>query len=93
MPGTTWPEGVIARYLTKAAEILGDDITVDVAETEAGYQARCRGCQYVSFDYTSEYAFSVVAERVLARPADLLASDCAQAHAEKCRAMPRPSDG
>ena len=29
MPESTWPAGVIARYLTKAAEILGEDITVD----------------------------------------------------------------
>lgn len=93
MPETAWPAGVIARYLTKAAEILGDDITVDVAETEQGYQARCRGCQYTSFDYTSEYALRVVDERAYARPTDLLAGDWAQSHAEKCRAMPRPSDG
>lgn len=91
MSETTWPAGVIARYLTKAAEILGERITVDVIETREGHQARCRGCQYTSFDYTPEYALSVVDGRACARPTDVLASDWAQSHAETCRAMPRPT--
>ena len=91
MNAEPWAPGIIARFLTKAAEILGEDITVDVVETKDGHQARCQGCQYVSFDYTPEYALRVVDERVCAKPTDVHASDWAQTHAETCRAMPRPT--
>lgn len=91
MPNTVWPAGVTARYLTKAAEILGEDITVDVVETQDGHQARCRGCQCDSFDYTPEYGLGVADGRAYARPSEVLACDWAQAHAEKCRAMPYPT--
>ena len=91
MPEPVWPAGIIARYLTKAAEILGEPITVDVFETKDGHQARCQGCQYDSFDYTPEYVMRVVDERLCAKPTDLLASDWAHNHAEVCRAMPRPT--
>ncbi|WP_327738428.1 hypothetical protein OG749_36200 [Streptomyces nojiriensis] len=92
MPEAAWPAGVIARYLTKAAEILGEDITVNVFETKDGHQAHCRGCRCNSFDYTPEYVLTVVDGRACARPTDLQACDWAQAHAETCRAMPRPME-
>lgn len=91
MPETVWPAAVIARFLTKAAEILDEPITVDVVETQEGHQARCNGCQQASFDYTPEYALSVVDGRACARPTDLQACEWAQSHAEVCRAIPRPT--
>ncbi|BFP50149.1 hypothetical protein KCMC57_65170 (plasmid) [Kitasatospora sp. CMC57] len=43
MTTTTWPEGVIARYLTVSGVALANpDITVDL--TKDGGTAECRGC-------------------------------------------------
>jgi hypothetical protein len=77
MPESTWSEGVIARYLTKAAEILGDDITVDVVQNDGRTRAHCHGCGLEPTDepdYLAAHAYKK-----------------AQEHAEKCRAMPRPT--
>ncbi|MFI0914333.1 hypothetical protein [Streptomyces abikoensis] len=72
-----WPEGVIARHLTKAAEITGDPtITVDVTETGDKVRAACRGC---GADHLNSIAYS----RMTVEP-------WAQDHAESCRALPRP---
>ena len=94
----TWPEGVIARYLTVGGA------TVDLAH-RPGYSrfpdltetvGRCNGCsaecvkdwgfdfwaaehnqpQLDTFDSTGESALPAI-------------RDWAQAHAEKCRAMPK----
>ena len=73
---TAWPEGVIARYLTLAAEITGDQITVDIEETEAGFTATCRGC---GDSHRNPIVFAASG-----------VTPWAQAHAEKCRAMRRP---
>ncbi|WP_406367228.1 hypothetical protein [Streptomyces sp. NBC_01546] len=73
---TAWPASVIARYLTKAAEILSDpDATVDVRKNrDFGHSYDCRGCGVggSSGDVTSIHA-------------------SAQTHAESCRAIPRPT--
>ncbi|MFI2225233.1 hypothetical protein [Streptomyces fradiae] len=74
----TWPQGVIARYLTKAAEITGDPtITVDVTETEYDVRAECRGC---GEDRTNIPPY-----------ASVTVTPWAQEHAETCRALPRPT--
>lgn len=41
---TEWPAGVIARYLTKAAEISGLLATVDVRGTYDDASYKCGGC-------------------------------------------------
>lgn len=81
MPETAWPEGVVARYLTKAAEITGDfSLTVDLFDRIRPPRgpdktaAVCRGC---GLDCTNYYESSV--------------RSWAQAHAETCRAMPHPT--
>ncbi|MER7507050.1 hypothetical protein ABTX82_01675 [Streptomyces lavendulae] len=74
----TWPEGVVARYLTKAAEILGEDITVDVAEGDGYATATCKGC---GSDHRNERVYANVT--VLPWAID---------HAATCRAMPRPTE-
>ncbi|KOU30197.1 hypothetical protein ADK53_28685 [Streptomyces sp. WM6373] len=77
MPENAWPAGVVARYLTKAAEILGEDITVDVAEAGGRATATCRGCG-------SECRNDLMYANVTVLP-------WAIEHAETCRAMPRPT--
>ncbi|WP_369359572.1 hypothetical protein [Streptomyces sp. cg2] len=64
----TWPEGVIARYLTLA------HATVDLTRHDSGdVSCECTGCGY----NRSAWAEPVIRDR-------------AQAHAETCRALPRP---
>ncbi|MFE9886849.1 hypothetical protein [Streptomyces scopuliridis] len=79
---TAWPEGVIARYLTLAGQSLGvPDLAVEIAINDADpderlYVPRCKGCgEYDWRDNTHELA----------------ARNWAQGHANKCRAMPRPT--
>lgn len=72
-----WPEGVIARHLTRAAEILRDpEATVDVVDRNGEAVATCRGCGWKNTNY-SYYLNTTVA------PA-------AARHAETCRALPGP---
>ncbi|MGW3321113.1 hypothetical protein [Streptomyces virginiae] len=77
MPGPAWPEGVIARYLTKAAEIVGEDITIDVVQDDDRMHAICRGCGLTHADESNYQAVYVHRK--------------AQAHAETCRGMLRPT--
>ncbi|MCX5014781.1 hypothetical protein OG765_27880 [Streptomyces sp. NBC_00555] len=73
---TAWPAGVIARYLTKAAEILADpEATVDVRKNrDFGHSYDCRGC---GVGGSSGNDVEIHAK--------------AQAHAATCRAIPRPT--
>lgn len=113
MPETTWPEGVIARYLTVAGATV--DITEEAVkrtEGEPGYiplgnghsgyrqpeevvditlTATCSGCTATDrHEFTGIYAFA--RKDFL----DALGSwnspkSWAQAHAETCRALPKPT--
>ncbi|MEV4783957.1 hypothetical protein AB0K53_00635 [Streptomyces tuirus] len=80
---TAWPEGVIARYLTDAGKALADpSMTVDIRDHGSGdFDGRCHGCGEMFEDspYISNDMMTV--------------RHWAQEHAEKCRAMPKPSDG
>ena len=96
-PNTTsaaqpWPEGVIARYLTDAGKALVDPtVTVDIHRSSSGGSAlrvTCRACPWevtalgpLGSCFTDEYKAKAAADDAHAR---------AQAHAEKCRAMPKP---
>jgi hypothetical protein len=101
MPGTVqaaWPEGVLARYLTKASEITGDlSMTVDVSEEVAedpkdeGYLAACRGCGASTLYNLGSTVLTLKHEFVSAADGERLAREWAQSHAETCRAMPRPT--
>ncbi|MFF1348485.1 hypothetical protein ACFVZJ_21320 [Streptomyces sp. NPDC058322] len=79
---TAWPEGVVARYLTDAGKALTDPtITVDLSEDpdNNGVTGICHGCETTFKD--SNY---ICRDRATGR--------CwAQEHAEKCRAMPKPT--
>ncbi|WP_332758922.1 hypothetical protein [Streptomyces sp. MT206] len=73
---SAWPQGILARYLTKAGEILLDcAATVDVGKAPNwGYRSRCRSCghDWIGGD-------------------EALAKRDAQNHAETCRALPHPT--
>ncbi|MEU4256288.1 hypothetical protein AB0B42_00590 [Streptomyces fradiae] len=98
---TAWPKGVIARYLTVAGSALGrDDLTVDVetvttVDYDDPYATRstCRACaarderDYDQYRNYRDYG----AEAVRARASQDDARSWAQAHAETCRALPRPA--
>lgn len=73
-----WPEGVIARYLTVAGVALANpELAVEVTHFPA---SRCKGCG--EDDADDRFVCAYNSER--------RAREWAQAHAEKCRAMPRP---
>jgi O-succinylbenzoate synthase len=87
---TAWPEGVIARYLTVAGATV--DITDD---SRRGYiVATCTGerCGWRERTSIDGYVYDTP-EETQARIEEWLPSNQeeAQAHAEKCRAMPKPA--
>jgi hypothetical protein len=77
-----WPEGVIARYLTVGGA------TVDASE-QPGYSslAVCTGCVWEAWSHFVEDADGG------GQSPTLKVREWAQAHAEKCRAMPKPDGG
>jgi hypothetical protein len=94
---TTWPEGVIARYLTVAGSALGrEDLSVDVrhdtfylSDIEPNVTvARCGGCDAYRTEEWKAHAHRVSNG---SSEADAEAREWAQSHAEKCRALPRPT--
>ncbi|MEW2114560.1 hypothetical protein AB0945_05100 [Streptomyces sp. NPDC005474] len=73
---TAWPEGVTARFLTLAGELLGDaDVTVDVSIDGMWADARCTACG--SSQAKPGYTDTI--------------REWAQEHAARCRALPRPT--
>jgi hypothetical protein len=94
---TAWPEGVIARYLTVGGATV--DLTL-VQREQGGYDVRgiartrdrsraaCTGCPA-----SEEFPHWVGVYGDIHQPdaADEKAREWAQAHAETCRAMPRPT--
>lgn len=75
MNTNTWPEGVIARYLTLAGTSFADPtITVDVSKDGLDTKYVCRGCQKEH----SNFWEPTIQEQ-------------AQRHASQCSAMPKPT--
>ena len=86
-PGT-WPEGVVARYVT-VAEAL-----VDIRYDNGTLRTRCSGEHCSWTERTSTRVFYTDSDEVRDQKiADALPDlqPGAQAHAEKCRALPRPT--
>ncbi|MFL4947510.1 hypothetical protein ACJ6WE_09070 [Streptomyces sp. MMS24-I31] len=85
----TWPEGVIARYLTDAGKAIGDPtVTVDLIEKDDSVLARCTVCP----DSEADFSFDPMCTGARATGwATKQAATWAQAHAEVCRALPRPT--
>lgn len=86
---TAWPEGVIARYLTVGGATV--DITDNRHSDYLG--AACTGelCGWENRTSLDGYMYDT-AEQTQQRVEDRLPASQrqAQAHAERCRAMPRP---
>ncbi|WP_033307360.1 hypothetical protein RFN58_06965 [Streptomyces iakyrus] len=90
----SWPEGVIARYLTVGGGFVDLTHQMNVLTPPEPYAtlAACTGCPSTSehnhhrmvWGLTSQY------EKHLPELADSDAREWAQTHAEKCRALPRP---
>ncbi|MFG2532737.1 hypothetical protein [Streptomyces sp. NPDC048516] len=88
----TWPEGVIARYLTVAGTADPTAYVEITYTSHSGYLvATCAGCG--DDEYTETHGrLDDPPEREAERVEEALpeSREWAQAHAEKCRAMPRP---
>lgn len=85
---TSWPEDVIARYLTVA------NATVDIAYADGTVNATCTGerCPWEYREQTEVYYFDPDEERNRKVSAVLpVVQRHAQGHADECRAMPRPA--
>ncbi|MYR84061.1 hypothetical protein GTY41_03655 [Streptomyces sp. SID685] len=83
-----WPEGVLARYLTVAGAYI------DLRYDDGNVKAKCLGerCPWADREIT-EVFYNDTDEVRDQKIADVLPilQRAAQAHAEKCRAMPRPT--
>lgn len=88
----SWPEGVVARYLTVGGALI--DIRHDmhlIQDTQPNLTlAECggEGCHERHTERWSQYAYR---NNNGSKSADAVVSGWAQAHAEKCRALPRPA--
>ena len=92
----TWPEGVIARYLTVAGatadiKAIGIDRQTSVGTaTDITITAYCQACrQKAVFTYLGMDA-STLGDDFFASGLCDDAREWAQTHAEKCRALPCP---
>ncbi|MEU3656427.1 hypothetical protein AB0E67_27195 [Streptomyces sp. NPDC032161] len=96
---TAWPTGVIARYLTVGGATV--DITTQTQITrkedrdhrtvgDIALAAQCTGCTD-SHESTYEGLYINLVGPVLESFYGERTREWAQAHAEKCRAMPKPT--
>jgi hypothetical protein len=101
---TAWPQNVIARYLTVAGSSLGrEDLAVEVVTRYNAFtppepiatSVSCTGCpasEEISHWLESYSHFKGAYEEEHDQErANAQAREWAQAHAEKCRAMPNPT--
>ncbi|MEV8101089.1 hypothetical protein [Streptomyces sp. NPDC088135] len=91
---TTWPEGVIARYLTVGGATV-DLSHEDLSDKAKATQAACTGCQGSQqskwADQYHSYGTSVYVDFQNRDKGDRNARSWAQSHADTCRALPMPS--
>jgi hypothetical protein len=97
-----WPEGVIARYLTVAGATVDlarkqirHTFPDGILGTRGLTSATCTGCpasgEFPHWRTRTGTWSGSWDEDIPAEKADADARDWAQAHAEKCRALPRPA--
>lgn len=94
--GAAWPEGVIARYLTVGGATVDLTLRHTLHATPEPFEtlATCTGCP--ASKQVSHYRALVPmfgghpVEEHEREIADAQARDWAQAHAETCRALPKP---
>jgi hypothetical protein len=94
-----WPEGVIARYFTVGGATVDITVRLTLPPEPIPYATRaaCTGCpdakefnHYRTY-YGSGGFLSDAREEHEPEVADEAARTWAQSHAEKCRALPRPT--
>lgn len=102
-----WPEGVIARFLTVGGATVDISVSTEAAEPfiqdwgngvksppqeciNLTVLVQCQGCKNHD-ENTYDSLFATVMDRLLESPYGRQAQDWAQAHAEICRALPRPA--
>ncbi|MBT2467824.1 hypothetical protein J7E97_08045 [Streptomyces sp. ISL-66] len=96
MPETTWPEGVIARYLTVGGATVDLTHRLNFLNPPEPFAtaAACSGCpdseEFSHWVGTGSEWDGTYKEVLDVSQAEERARDWAQSHAEKCRAMPRP---
>ncbi len=101
---TQWPEGVVARYLTVAGKVLADPTaTVDIhaigidrqtsvgTVTDITITAYCQGCRQKNVSTYLGMDASTLGDDFFTSSLSDDTRDWAQTHAEKCRALPRPT--
>ena len=93
---TEWPEGVIARYLTVGGALVDLTRSIDPADEKASRwdwtRATCSGCgAFDGEDWNTRPYTQLITVPQAEQRATRVASEWAQAHAEKCRALPRPT--
>ncbi|BCM70888.1 hypothetical protein EASAB2608_06222 [Streptomyces sp. EAS-AB2608] len=91
---TPWRDGVIARYLTDAGKALANPkLAVDVHAYRKDGQhtlAKCGVCPW-EYDASGNPSLSShFSDAYCESEANKQAHHAAQAHAERCRALPRP---
>ena len=91
----TWPEGVLARYLTAggATVDLTHQLTLHTPPQAYATLAACTGCPASEEHNHHRLVWGATVQREEHQPeaADRDARAWAQSHAEKCRAMPKPA--
>ncbi|WP_329203938.1 hypothetical protein [Streptomyces sp. NBC_01435] len=91
---TTWPENVIARYLTVGGATV-DLSHEDLSDKAKATQAACTGCQESQqskwADQYHSYGTSTYVDFQNPDKGDRNARSWAQSHADTCRALPMPS--
>ncbi|MFF8100132.1 hypothetical protein ACF07S_10210 [Streptomyces sp. NPDC016640] len=94
---TVWPEGVIARYVTVAGatadiKAIGIDRQTSVGTiTDITITAYCQGCRQKDVSTYLGMDTSTLGDDFFTSSLCDDARKWAQSHAEKCRAMPRPT--
>lgn len=94
---TAWPEGVIARYLTIAGatadiKAIGLDRQTSVGTvTDITITAYCQGCRHKDVSTYLGMDVSTLGDDFFTSSLCDDARYWAQEHAEKCRALPRPT--
>jgi hypothetical protein len=91
-----WPEGVVARYLTVGEALVDVTRSINPDDEKASRwdwtRATCAGCdQTDGADWNTRPYTQVITVSQAEKIATREVRKWAQAHAEKCRALPRPT--
>jgi hypothetical protein len=83
-----WPDGVIARYLT----VAGATVNITYASSKGLITAACTACAWTeNTDTVGLYTDTPEQEQARVDEWLPVSRKHAQAHAERCRALPQPA--